>query len=126
MSPAPGGPAAGYRTIVTSVRGDGPVPGYWTVRLRSTNVRTRSPTAKGGVGLRGRGGRAGSVVDRVVVLDRVATVDRAAVRDREDVELDPPHPASATATATLHAATPRTRDLNDEHAAVVGCDIALR
>lgn len=50
-------------------------------------------------------------MDGAVVLDPAGAVGRAAVRAGEGVELAPPHPASATATATPHAATPRTREL---------------
>lgn len=106
------------------MRGTGPLPGYWTVRLRSTNVTTRVPTANGGVGRRGRGARTGAVADLAAVVDAAGTVDPVAIRGREAVELDPPHPASATANATPNAATARKHDVDGEHVAVVIGDIA--
>jgi hypothetical protein len=53
------------------------------------------------------------------VLDPVATVELVATADRETVELAPPHPASASATATPQTATPRTRDRHSEDVAAV-------
>jgi hypothetical protein len=61
-----------------------------------------------------------------VVLDPEATIAPVATGDRETVEAAPPHPVSATVTATPHAATVRTHDLRCEYVAAVGGDIELR
>lgn len=76
--------------------------------------------------MRGRGARAGAA-GLAAVVDSAATFDFVvAVRDREAVELDPPHPATATANATPNAATMRIRDADGEEVAVLGSDIAVR
>jgi hypothetical protein len=94
------------------------------VRPRSTNVTTRSPTANGGFGLRGRGAADVDAVVDVAATDEFVVV----VRTREAVELLAPQPAStiAIAIATASAATPRVRDLDSEEAAVVEGAVALR
>jgi hypothetical protein len=112
-------------------------PGYRTVRLWSTNVWTRSPTANGGVGFRARGAGAGAarfvaVVDPAVpVVDPAeAVVDPAAavaVRGRAAVRLVPPQPAitAAIAIAAPIAATPRIRNADGEAIVSVGGEGAI-
>jgi hypothetical protein len=78
------------------------------------NVRTRAPTANGGVGLRGSGARAEAADFAAAVGSAVAVDFVVAVGGREAVVLAPPHPAITTAIATPRAATPRIRDANSE------------
>jgi hypothetical protein len=91
--------------------------------VRSTNVTTRSPIAKGGVGVGGRGARTGAAgfaaaVDPAAAVDVDVDLDVVdVVCGLEAVEFAPPHPATVTAIATPKTATPRIRDADGKDVA---------
>lgn len=99
--------------------------------MRSTNVTTRSATANGGVGVRGREARIGAAgfaraVDPAATVDVDVEIDVAdVVCGLEAVEFAPPHPATVTAIATPKTATPRITGADGKDVADRG-GIALR
>lgn len=90
------------------------------MRVRSTNVRTRTPTANGGLGLRGREPRA-EAEGAAAGVALARTVDFVvAGRGREAGECAPPHPAIRAPIATPNAATRQRRDADGEDVAGSG------
>src|SRR5438309_3459607 len=114
--------------IVTRRRGCGASPGYWTVRLKSTSVSTRTPTAYGRCG-RGRAAGAAAVLVDGVVAGALVEVLEGALVDAEGVVFDPPHPATAQTHATANRprrTRPRSAQVDGEEVPIVGGEVAER